>query len=155
MKVQLRRFVRDLGQAGTVVEVTDAFARNFLLPHGLAVVATTAIITQVDRAADQAKTKKERHVADWQAVKQRLQHVTLRLAGRASPTGRLFAAIKDKEILAALAKHYHLKATGLSVIPDHLKEVGRHDLVLRWPQGGESKLTVEIDGQDDDQAGLA
>lgn len=146
--VQLRRDVHDLGRAGQIVNVSQAYARNFLIPKGLAVIATP----QVARAAQQQAAQQAAHQTKQQSVetaaKTTLAGARIVVTGRASPAGKLFAAIKTEHILAAIKtqKGVSLSPT-VAITPTVLKTTGDHEVTIALA-GTPVLLTVHIDHAD-------
>ncbi|MEK7538125.1 MAG: 50S ribosomal protein L9 [Patescibacteria group bacterium] len=145
MKLQLLKNVRDLGRANSLVEVSDAYARNFLLPKRLAVPATRAVVTAQAAAATRQQRQQHQQSAEMTAAVQRLTGVTVRLHGRASAQGTLFAAVKAETIRQELARQFGLHLPGLRCEPDHLKTIGTHQLTVILADQHRATLTVTID----------
>lgn len=145
MKLQLLKNVRDLGRAGSLVEVGDAYARNFLLPKQLAALATQAIVTAHAAAAARQQRQQNQQSAEAAAAVQRLTGATVRLHGRANAQGTLFAAVKAETIRQELARQYGLHLPGLRCEPDHLKTIGAHQLTVILADQHRVTLTVIID----------
>jgi large subunit ribosomal protein L9 len=145
MKVILQRDLASVGHRGQIVDVNEAYARNYLLPNQIAVVATAA--AQQKLAAQQAAVKatKQRLAADLSAAQQQLAQITIRLTGRANPQGGLFAAIKSPQVIAALEAQFKVKLPGLKIEPESFKHLGQHQVNLKWPGGETGTLTVIIE----------
>ncbi len=109
MKVVLLKDVPGTGKAGTVVDVKEGHARNYLLPRGLAVEATEGTLRQLEqqrRALQQRLERERREIADQ---RRRLESLVLEIRARAGERGRLFGAVTAQQIAAAL------EARGFSV----------------------------------------
>src|SRR5579862_426800 len=101
MKVVLRSDVEHVGQKGDIVEVADGYARNFLVPRGLALRATAGIQKQADamRRSRDARDRRARETA--QAIADQLAP-TIRIEARAGDGGRLFGSVTSSDIAAAV-----------------------------------------------------
>lgn len=148
ISVQLRRDVHDLGRAGQIVNVSQAYARNFLIPKGFAVLATPKVIAAAKqrvetKAADQAK----QHRLEEQA-KTSLTGIKIQLSGRASSSGKLFAAIKSEQVFDAIATQtgFPMKA-GTKITPSVFKTTGDHPTTIILA-GTPVLFTVHIDHAD-------
>lgn len=120
MKIVLQKKVESLGVPGDLVEVADGYARNYLLPRGLAVKASKGALKHVEsltRAHD-ARDAKERQSAE--AVAGKLVGSAIRVIARAGEEGRLFGSVTTSEIAASIEQQ-----TGI--------EVDRHDIHLDEP----------------------
>ena len=108
MKVILQQDVRGQGKKGQLVEISDGYARNFLLPRKLAVPATAENINtmKLQEKARQAQMAAEK--AEAQALAEKLQGIQVKLAAKAGEGGRLFGAVTSKEIAEALSAQFGL-----------------------------------------------
>jgi large subunit ribosomal protein L9 len=103
MKIILTQDVDKLGNAGTLQEVKPGYARNYLIPKGMAVVATTGMVKQVNerQAAEQRKIAKQ-EVA-MQSLADRISGMRLTFTARAGDTGRLYGSVTNAEIAEKLS----------------------------------------------------
>ncbi len=98
MKVLLLEDVDKLGLAGKVVTVSDGYARNYLLPRGLAKVAGPGALQQAEQVAKAGERKRARLMSDAQALAQRIEAVTLTFQARAGEKGKLYGSITTAEL---------------------------------------------------------
>lgn len=145
MKVLLRSDVHGLGRRGDIVTVKSGYARNFLLPSGAALVASTSTETQAAlmRKARDVLDAKSREAAE--AQKALIEQSTLTIAARASANGRLFGSIGETDIVNAIRT-----ATGISLdrhaifLGEHLKEVGNSTATATLFDGVTANVNVEV-----------
>jgi len=145
MKVLLRADVRGLGRRGDIVVVKSGYARNFLLPSGAALVASTATELQAAsmRKARDVVDAKSREAAETQ--KGLLEQSTLTIQARASANGRLFGSIGETDIVNAIRT-----ATGISLdrhaifLVEHLKDVGGASATVTLFDGVSATVKVEV-----------
>lgn len=145
MKVYLQQHIPGLGKANQIVDVSEAYARNYLLPKRLAGVATPVMIEQAAKRRLQALAQGAQQMAQLAHARQTLTDQTIRLKGKTSPSDRLFAAIKESQITAAAAEQFHVDMPEIKCQPNHLKTVGTHRVDLLWPDGQHTGLTVIVD----------
>src|SRR5918996_4882577 len=119
MKVILKHDVKGLGRAGDVKDVKDGYARNFLLPHGAAVVADAGALKNWERhrAEREERDRSEREGAE--ATAERLRNLKLEVAVKAGEKNRLFGSVANREIAELIGRE------GI--------EVDRHAIHLRVP----------------------
>ncbi|MCC6463988.1 MAG: 50S ribosomal protein L9 [Planctomycetes bacterium] len=132
MKLLLRDSIRGVGKRGEVVEVTDGYARNYLLPKGLAMQASPENLRRLDgeKRAYEARKVKEREVA--QEIAQAVGKVQLTLPMRASAEGHLFGSVSPKVIADAFkAEGINLSATQIELETDHIRELGTYSFTIR------------------------
>ena len=139
MKVILQQDVRGQGKKGQLVEISDGYARNFLLPRKLAVPATAENINtmKLQEKARQAQMAAEK--AEAQALAEKLQGIQVKLAAKAGEGGRLFGAVTSKEIAEALSAQFGLNITKTKLVLDEpIKACGGYQ--------NKAKLGYEIVG---------
>lgn len=145
MKVKLLKTVPNLGRASELVEVSDAQARNFLIPKKIAVVATTSVVqAHIQQATNQQQQADQRQQA-IEALLEKIRVRTIRLLGKANQQGKLFAAIKSQDIKTALEKEFAITLPGLVCRPDHLKTLGQHQVQITLDPEHQATITISID----------
>jgi large subunit ribosomal protein L9 len=145
MKVLLRNDVRGVGRRGDIVEVKSGYARNFLLPSGAAMKASSSTEAQ---ASSMRKSRDLRDAASREAAEAQrtiIEAQTLSIAARASANGRLFGSVTEADVVNALRT-----ATGISLdrhaihMTEHLKEVGTATVTATIFDGVDATINVEI-----------
>lgn len=109
MIVILMKDVKGAGKAGDVVKVSDGYARNMLLPKGLAKEATEGNIRSLEKQKAIAAEKHEEQKAAAKALAEKLEKITLEIKTKGGETGKLFGAITSKDIAEALEKQENVK----------------------------------------------
>jgi large subunit ribosomal protein L9 len=131
MKVILNQTVPKVGKQGTVVTVADGFARNYLFPRGLAIVAEKKQVAALERrnAAVAAKTAGQKSDAETQA--ERLDGKTIRIEGKVGQGRRLFGAVTAQDIADAIQAQLGeaIDRKKIALI-EPIKQLGRHDIEL-------------------------
>ena len=132
MKVILQQDVRGQGKKGQLVEVSDGYARNFLLPRKLAVTATAENLNTMKQ---QEKAKK----AQAEAIAKQLEGILVKISARTGEGGRLFGAVTGKEISDALAAQHNINiAKAKLVLDEPIKSCGSYQI--------KAKLGYEVSG---------
>ena len=146
MKVILLQDVKGKGKKGQMLEVSDGYARNFMLPRKLAVEATADAINTM-RMNDKATQERiAREKAEAMALAQKLREMTLVVTARGGGNGRLFGSVTNQEIADALKAK-----TGIAldkrkiVISDPIKSVGTYTVTCKLGYEITAKLTVKIE----------
>jgi large subunit ribosomal protein L9 len=144
MEVILREDIRTLGKAGDLVKVKPGYARNYLLPKGLAYEATEGNRKRIaaEAKAREARTAAERTAA--QAAAAKLNEVSLTLARKAGEENRLFGSITAQDIADALAAAGHQVDKRKIELEHPVKTLGFHRIPVRVYQdvSAEVRLTV-------------
>ena len=102
MKVVLKVNVPKLGEVGQIVKVRDGYARNFLVPRGMAVPYTEKTKKSVDHVMKQQKNKVTRKEQQYQALLDQVKGITLAFKKKAGENGKLFGSVTPAEIIEAL-----------------------------------------------------
>lgn len=143
MQVVLLQRILGTGQVGEVVTVSDGYARNYLLPHKLAAVATPALIA-TQRAHQQSVAKQTAtHATERAALVAALGTTTIRLKERAQD-GHLFGSVNAASVLAALRAQGLKVPSGLIKLATPLKTTGAHRLPIH-AEGTTAELTIIIE----------
>ena len=129
MKVILQQDVKGHGKKGQMIEVSDGFGRNYLLPRKLAIEATADNINsmRVKEKARQAQIEREKQAA-IEAAKQ-LENCVVKVVARAGDSGRLFGAVTSKEVADALAEQHGITVEkNRLVLPEAIKSYGTYEV---------------------------
>ena len=146
MKVILLQDVKGKGKKGQMLEVSDGYARNFMLPRKLAIEATTDAINTM-RMTDKANQERiAREKAEAMAVAKQLRELTLVVTAKGGGAGRLFGSVTNQEIADALAKKAGIKLDKRKiVISDPIKNVGTYTVTCKLGYEITAPLTVKIE----------
>lgn len=148
MRVVLRQDVDTVGKKGDLVEVADGYARNYLVPRGLAIVATKGAVKQADtmRRAREVREARERDAVE--VVAGRLRGQTVRVGARAGEGGRLFGSVTATDIADAVQAQLGLDLDRRKLgLPEPIKELGSHEVSLHLYEGVEAAFTVVVADQ--------
>src|SRR5712692_9384195 len=104
MKIVLTQEVRNVGAPGDVVDVADGFARNFLLPRGLAMRATRGTLKQVDMIRRTREVREIRNLEQAQELAAKLGSLKITVPAKAGDAGRLFGQVTPAQVAEAIAK---------------------------------------------------
>lgn len=144
VEVILRDDVKDLGKAGELVRVKPGYARNFLLPRGLAYEATEG---NKKRIAAEQKARAQKVAADKQgaeALAQRLAGLQLTLSGKAGEEGRLFGSVTAQDVAQALARQGVELDKRKIEIEHPIKTLGAHTVAVRLHPDVNAEVRVNV-----------
>lgn len=136
MKVLLLEDVYKLGRAGDVKKVAPGYARNFLMPQGLAVLATPGAVKQAGRIRKQGEVKRARVNEEMGGVAEQLEGTLFTFAARASETGRLYGSINTQMLADAVSEEIGVEVEARQIESQPLREIGKHTVAVR--------LTVDL-----------
>ena len=145
MKIVLLEDVKALGKKGDVVNTSDGYARNFILPKNLGVEATPANLAKLkQQKAHEAKVAAEQ-LAAAKALAEQLEAKEIRLSMKVGEGGKLFGAVSSKEIAAAAKEQWGADLDKKKIVlPEPIKTLGSHDVSLKLHKDVTAKLKVTI-----------
>ena len=147
MEVILKQDVKGTGKAGQVVKVSDGYARNKLIPGGLAVEATPANKKQIEREKAKAKEKYEAEKAAAQDLANQLADKIVVVKTKVGDNGRLFGAITSKDIAAAISEQTGIEVDKRKIVLDKpIKETGVETVEIKLFQDVRAKVVIKIEG---------
>ena len=139
MKIILKQDIRGKGKKGQMIEAAEGYARNYLIPRGLAVEATADAVNTMNLQA-KAKAKADAEAkAEALAIAEKLKACQVKIAAKGGEGGKLFGAITGKEIAAALAEQFSLTVDGKKLVLEQpIKSFGSYEV--------KAKLGYEVSG---------
>ena len=139
MKVILTQDVRGKGKKGQMIEAAEGYARNYLIPRGVAVPATADAVNTM-KLRDKAKAKADAEAkAAAEAIAEKLQGCQVKIAAKGGEGGKLFGAVTGKEIAAALKEQYQMEVDPKKLILEEpIKSFGTYQV--------KAKLGYEVSG---------
>lgn len=145
MRVILVEPVADLGRAGDVKEVAPGYARNYLLPRGLAVPGTRHQMKRLQRLRAEAEVAAEREAAEARSLAQRLRELTVTIPAQIGEGGRLHGSVTSPQIAAALDEQHQIRIDRRDVVlREPLRHLGSHQVSLRLPARETGIVNVEV-----------
>ena len=145
MKVVLRSDVAGIGRKGDVLEVANGYARNFLLPRGLAFKATAGVEAQAEGMRRSRALKQATELSDAKVVAELLAASPLRIAVRAGKEGKLFGSVGSSDIVSAISKQLGVNIERRQVeLAEPIKAVGTYQVAVELHSELTVPVTVEV-----------
>ena len=145
MKLILTREVNKLGNAGDVVTVKDGYARNFLLPRGVAIAWSLGGEKQIEGIRRARAAREVRDIDHAKEIKTTLEKANVSVKVKTGTAGRLFGSVTDKEIAAAIKAattididRHNLKTSG------HIKKIGTHTVKVSLAHNVVATVTLSV-----------
>ncbi len=144
MELLLKQNVEDLGRIGDVVKVKSGYARNYLLPRGLAVAVTKSNLAEIERARATALAEEQQRLSGMKELAGKLGDVSVTIEGRANAEGHLFGSVTTMQIAAALRdKGVHVDDKQVR-LDQPLKEIGVYDVAIHLHASVEATVKVWV-----------
>ncbi len=151
MKVILKDQVENLGESGEVVSVKPGYARNFLLPQGLAYEASEANLKKIEEERKQAEERSRRDYLEGRRRASQLEGVSLTFLERASDEGRLFGSVSAADVAGRLNEgslDFEVDRRQIS-LDEPLKEVGLYQVPVQLHDEVQVEVEVRVERQED------
>ena len=150
MEILLKKNVEGLGEAGQVRKVKPGYARNFLIPRGLALPATPGLRKQADQIKQAADRRRQREQAAARGLAQRINAAVLTFRARAGEGGRLYGSVTSAMLAEALSAIVGEEIDRRRIRLEHtLREVGEHPVTIHLAQDVDAtfKVMLEPEGE--------
>lgn len=146
MQVILTRDVKGQGKKGQMVNVSDGYARNFLLPKGYAELATKSNINVMKGKQESLEYKLKVELEEANAIAEKMKEIKVVLKAKAGDNGKLFGSVTSKDVSEALVSQHHIKLDKKKfVMPDGIKTLGTTTVDVKIYTGVVGKLDVVVE----------
>ncbi|MGB9780689.1 MAG: 50S ribosomal protein L9 [Caldanaerobacter sp.] len=144
MKVILVKDVKNVGKAGEVVNVSDGYGRNYLIPKGLAIEATESNLKMLNEKKKAEERKRQQELEQAKELAQKLSKVGVTLKVKAGENGKLFGSVTSKDVEEALKeKGFEIDRKKI-VLPENIKTIGTYYAEVKLYQGVTAKVQVDV-----------
>ena len=149
MKVLLTKDVYKLGRAGDIKKVADGYGRNFLIPQGLAVLATAGALKQVDKIRSQAQVRRTELNSELKDLAAQVNGLTLVFAGKAGETGKLYGSITTQDVATAIQEKIRFEIKKAQIDMQPIRALGEFNAHVRLTMDlvPEVKIIVHREGE--------
>ncbi|MFV0399705.1 MAG: 50S ribosomal protein L9 [Oscillospiraceae bacterium] len=145
MKVILMQDVQGSGKAGDLVNVSDGYAKNFLIKKGLAKVADAQAMAEFKNKEDSAKRKKQSELDDANALAEKLKGKTIKITAKAGQGGKLFGSVTAKEIADEVKKQLGVELDKRKIgLEEDIKSFGTFTAEIKLYAGITTQLYVMV-----------
>lgn len=144
MKVILKADVKGSGKKGDILEVSDGYAKNFLLKKGLAEVATSGGINEVNQKKRADEFHRAEYVKAQKELAAQIDGKTVTVALRASESGKVFGSVTTEKIASALEELGFAVDKKRISVKEPLKQIGEYEAEIRLMEGVTAKIKVAV-----------
>ena len=150
MKIILKENVASLGYKDDVVEVKDGYGRNYLIPQGLAIIASKAALKQLAEDQKQKAHKIAKIIEDAKAAAAAIEGVKLTISAKTGANGTIYGSVGAAQISEALEKLGHEIDRKIINLKDTIKTVGVHTATVKFHKEVEQEIEVEVVAEKED-----
>jgi len=144
MKVILLKNVDKIGRANEVKDVPSGYARNFLLPKKLAVLATKDTLASIEQRAKSDKIKLEKDIADKKIIAEKMKGMEVKIGVKVGNEGQLFESVTSQKIADRLKEMgYGIDKSHIE-LEDHIKQKGEYNIKVKLDHGFETEIKVIV-----------
>jgi len=148
VKVVLTEDIDNLGKTGELVRVKPGYARNFLIPRGLAALATRGNIEQVEHERRTAVARADKARVAATAEAETLHGVVVEIAKQAGEEGKLYGSVTAQDVADALAgSGFTIDRRKIEMPAEPVRQLGRHEIAVRFGAGVLATVVVDVIGQ--------
>ena len=145
MKIVLREDVDNLGRKGDMLEVADGYARNYLVPRGLALKASKGIVKQAESMRRSREVREVRDRAAAEEVAAKISGARIEIKARAGEGGKLFGSVTSSDIADAVLAQSGVEIDRRKIdLVEPIKELGPAELTVRLHSGVDATIHVEV-----------
>jgi large subunit ribosomal protein L9 len=143
-KLLLRADVKSLGHIGDLVEVNEGYARNYLIPQGLALIPTPGNLKRIADEKKHVEAKRAKEAAEKRAIANRIEGVEITIVSKANEQGHLFGSVGPKEITDALREEGYNIAIEQVELEEHIKQVDKYTVSIRFADDIKANISVWV-----------
>jgi len=147
MEIILKQDVKNLGLKDDIVKVKNGYAANYLIPQGMAIMATPSAKKVHAENLRQRAHKEAKLIADAEALAAKLEGLTVKVPAKVSSNGKVFGSVSNIQVAEALAAMgYEVDRKNIDM--DAIKEVGVYDVAVKCYRNVKATLKVEVAGEE-------
>ena len=145
MKVILLEDIKGVGKKDQVINVSDGYARNFLLPKNKAVEANTENMAKLKSRNESKAFKKQTELDEAKEIAKKFERITVRIKVKAGGNGKIFGGVTSKEISEALKNEHSIDVDKKKIIlPETIKQIGMTNVDVKLYEGVMAKIKVDV-----------
>jgi len=145
MKIILKQNIEKIGQVGDVVEVSDGFARNFLITQGKAIPFTVGNFKQIEYLKKQEAEQREGELKEVKELAEKINNISLEIKVKAGEEGKLFGSVTSKDIVETLFKEHGIELDKKKLnLKESLKKLGAHTVPVNLHKDVTPQIKVNL-----------
>jgi len=146
VKVILKQDVKGLGKKGKICEVSDGYARNYLIPRGLAIEATEGNVQDLAHKQKQEELRRQKEKEEAMKLAAKIETLEVVIKVKVGEKGRLFGSVTNKEIADVLEKEYQLKLDKRKIeIKEPFKSLGEYEATVKLHPEVTANMKIKVE----------
>lgn len=153
MKVILTQYQEKLGDVGDIVEVKAGYANNYLIPEGIAIIATKGNINQMELVKKAAIKVEAKNIEEASKTAEGLVDITLNFIVKTGEEGKLYGSITNKDLAAKILDDKNIEIDRKKIdLPEHIKELGDYDVDIKLYKDVKATIKVIVEPDEESKA---
>lgn len=145
MKVILTEDIKGVGKKDEIINASDGYARNFLLPKKKALEATNDNLNKLKAKQNAVQNRKARELEEAKQIAEKMKTITLKVTVKAGENGKIFGGVTAKEIAENLKKQYNIEVDKKKIsLQENIKVLGTFLADIKLQEGVNTKLTIAV-----------
>lgn len=146
MEVILKKDIQGVGHANDLIEVKNGYGRNWLIPKGLAVLATTSNKKVLAENTKQKAFKEEKIKKEAETLAKAIENITVKIGAKAATTGKIFGSVNALQIADAIKEqfNYEVDRKKIFVDGDSIKEIGTYKATVKFHKDISVNINFEV-----------
>ena len=145
MKVILLQDIKGVGKKDEIINASDGYARNFLLPKKMAVEADKNNLNKLNVKKENKKQRKQNELENAKEIAEKMKTITLKIKAKSGENGKIFGGITSKEIAENLKEQYNINVDKKKIsIQETIKMLGNYFVEIKLHEGITAKLAISI-----------
>lgn len=144
MRVILKQDFKDLGKKGELVNVSDGYARNYLLPRGIAMEANSQALSEMKNREIAEKRRIEKEIEAAKESASKINGATIKISANAGQNGKLFGSITSKEIAEQISKEFKVDIDKRKITVEDIKNYGTYEAEVKLYSGISVKIYIIV-----------
>ncbi|MEM6877586.1 MAG: 50S ribosomal protein L9 [Bacteroidota bacterium] len=137
--------VEKVGDKHEIVTVKPGFGRNYLIPRGLAIIASQSNLGRLAEMTRREEAQEQKRLDEYRAMANKVTGQTLKVGAKASSSGRIFGSITQLQVVQALQEQFGIEVERKKIVlPESAKEIGSYELILKLHKEVTPTVTMEI-----------
>jgi len=153
MKVILKQNIKKVGEIGDIIEVSNGFARNFLIPQGKAISYSIGNFKQIEYLKKKELAKKEKELNEAKDLAEKLNNISLEIKVKAGKEDKLFGSVTSKDITEVMLSEYNIELDRKKIdLKEPLKKLGVHNIPINLYRGVVPQIKVNLISDSDSES---